>query len=272
MIDASLPQTLYHYTSLANLALILETRKIRCRRLDLVDDLTEGHPADFPSLAKYIFVSCWTDSGEESIPLWHMYSGEMRGVRISLPSRFVCEHEYHSELAKGVHVEPGYKSVIPQKDIHGRDYFFWLPPGKYPLYRIQYTDDPAELFPSIVDQTDQGMKLAIDKVGVSKKREWQFQHEWRVKLVAFPAAAPGGSHADSEYQQQMNPLPRILNRQLISIDHYDLAIEPSALFNMKIILGPKFHAGDCYLLESYLKRNDLRDVTVEESALSGTIR
>ncbi len=272
MIDASLPQTLYHYTSLANLALILETRKIRCRRLDLVDDLTEGHPADFPSLAKYIFVSCWTQGGEESIPLWHMYSAGMRGVRISLPSDFLLEHEYHSEPAKGFHVEAGCKFVIPQGNIHGPDYFFWLTPGKYPLYQIQYTDDPAKLSPSIVSQTSRGVELAMADVGICKGRKWKFQHEWRFKLVALPAAAPGGSYGDPHYQRQMNPLPRIMNRQLISIDHCDLDIKPSALLNMGITLGPKFHAGDRYLLESYLKRNDLRDVTVEESALSGTIR
>lgn len=273
MKDSSFPQKLYHYTSLANLALILQAQKIRCRRLDLVDDLTEGRPADFPNLAQYIFVSCWTDSNEESIPLWHMYSAGMHGVRISLPSRFLCEHEYHSEPAKDIYVEPGYKSVVAQEDFHGPDYLFWLTPGKYPLYRIQYTDDPAELFPSIVDQTDRGTTLAIDKVGAFKRREWQFQHEWRIKLVAFPAAAPGGSHADPEYQQQMTPLPRILNQQMVSIYHYDLDIEPSALLKMKVTLGPKFHAGERLLLESYLKQNELwSGVTVEESTLSGTIR
>ncbi len=272
MTDARLPQRLYHYTTLANLSLILRERKIRCRRLDRVDDLTEGHPADCPSLAKYIFVSCWSEDSEESIPLWHMYSAGMRGVRISLPSDFVMEHEYHSEPAKGFYVEAETRFVIPQEDIHGLDYFFWLMPGQYPLYRIDYTDDAAKLFPSIVDQTKEGVVLAMGDVGIFKRLEWQFQQEWRFKVMALPAAAPSGSYADPNYQRQMNPLPRIMNRQLISIDHCDLDIKPSAFLDMRITLGPRFHPGDRYLLESYLDRDDLHAVRLEESTLSGTIR
>lgn len=271
-VTTSPPQKLYHYTTLANLALILQTREIRCRRLDLVDDLMEGHPADLPSLAKYIFVSCWSQGSVESIPLWHMYSTEMRGVRISLPSDFVLEHEYHSEPAKGFHVAEECKFVIRQEDIHGPDYFFWLTPGKYPLYQVQYTDDQAKLSPSIVSRTREGVELAMGEVGICKGLKWQFQHEWRFKLLALPAAAPGGSHADPDYQRQMNPFPRIMNRQLISIDHCDLDIKPSALLDMEITLGPRFHAGDRYLLESYLEQSDLHSIRVEESALSGKIR
>jgi len=32
-----------------------------------------------------IFGSSWTESAEESIPLWKMYTPNMQGVRISLP-------------------------------------------------------------------------------------------------------------------------------------------------------------------------------------------
>ena len=266
------PQKLYHYTTLANLASILGNRKIRCRRLDLVDDLTEGHPSDFPSLAQYVFVSCWSQGSEESIPLWHMYSAGMRGVRISLPSSFLLEHTYYSEPDKGFHVEGEPKFVIPQADIHGPDYFFWLVPGRYPLYKVRYTDDQAKLSPRIVSRTREGIELALAEIGIWKGTNWKFQREWRVKIVAFPAAAPGGSHADPEYQRDMNPLPRIMNRQQISIDHVDLDIRPSDLLNMEITLGPKFHAGDRRLLESYLSQHELQGLTVSESALSGTIR
>lgn len=78
---------LYHYTSIENLALILKNQTIRFTRLDCVDDVEESavYENTVP-MAKYTFVSCWTENEEESIPLWNMYTPQMRGVRIKMKS------------------------------------------------------------------------------------------------------------------------------------------------------------------------------------------
>ena len=37
------------------------------------------------SLEKFVYVSCWTEDSEESIPLWNLYTPNMHGVRIRMP-------------------------------------------------------------------------------------------------------------------------------------------------------------------------------------------
>ena len=74
---------IYHYTSVDTLEKILQTKTIRFNRLDCVDDVMEYTVSEF---AKYMFISCWTESKEENIPLWKMYTTDItKGVRISLP-------------------------------------------------------------------------------------------------------------------------------------------------------------------------------------------
>ena len=76
---------IHHYTNLEALAMILSTRKLKFSRLDCVDDLEEGEiESDGLRLGKYVYVSCWTENEEESIPLWKMYGGYGVGVRISI--------------------------------------------------------------------------------------------------------------------------------------------------------------------------------------------
>jgi hypothetical protein len=75
---------IHHYTSIENLALILNSGKIRFNRLDKVDDIEEIGIID-PRVYLKFFISCWTDDNAESIPLWKMYTPNMRGVRISMP-------------------------------------------------------------------------------------------------------------------------------------------------------------------------------------------
>ena len=80
------PSTLYHYTNLETLALILENRTIRLMPLTGVDDRQESMTADSSRIASFVFVSCWTDDSKESIPMWRMYASLEAGVRIALPS------------------------------------------------------------------------------------------------------------------------------------------------------------------------------------------
>ena len=58
---------IYHYTNLEALALILKNRTIRFNRLDQVDDLEEGNAESLGvRFCKYVFVSCWTETSDES--------------------------------------------------------------------------------------------------------------------------------------------------------------------------------------------------------------
>lgn len=76
---------LYHYTSLETLALILKNKTLCFNNLLNVDDIEEARTTDMGDFGKYVYVSCWTDDSEESIPLWNLYTPDMHGVRIKLP-------------------------------------------------------------------------------------------------------------------------------------------------------------------------------------------
>src|SRR5690625_4237641 len=81
----TVPEHLYHYTSIETLALILRNQTIRFRRLDLMDDPDEALTADLGRQGKYVLVSCWTDRVDEELLIWSLYTTGLRGVRIRLP-------------------------------------------------------------------------------------------------------------------------------------------------------------------------------------------
>jgi hypothetical protein len=85
---------IYHYTTIDSLAMIMSSRSIKFNRLDKVDDLEERIEPSQVKLWQYLFVSCWTENPEESIPLWRMYSGKkIRGRfsdHFSISSCSVC--------------------------------------------------------------------------------------------------------------------------------------------------------------------------------------
>ena len=85
-MEKTIPDYLYHYTNINTLALILKNKTIRFNSLNRVDDLSEGLTNDLGEMGKYVFVSSWTETPEESIPFWKMYTKDMGGVRIRLKS------------------------------------------------------------------------------------------------------------------------------------------------------------------------------------------
>lgn len=67
---------IYHYTTIDVLALILKNLTLRFTRLDHVDVLEEAKIEQSQyDLSKFLFVSCWTENGEESLP-----KGLMNGI------------------------------------------------------------------------------------------------------------------------------------------------------------------------------------------------
>lgn len=97
---------IHHYTSLETLAMILSTGKLKFNRLDCVDDLEESSiQSDGIRLGQYVFVSCWTENPEESIPLWKMYANGGNGVRISMDSDM-----FHDYLITDLNLPNGLKS------------------------------------------------------------------------------------------------------------------------------------------------------------------
>ncbi len=117
------PEYLYHYTSINTLALILRNKKIRFNRLDRVDDLLEADTSDLGDLGRLFFVSCWSSSDEENIPLWSMYTPNMAGVRIKLPVKMFKKFIIEPQSNGFITVTDPIKSPLPYERFITEEYF-----------------------------------------------------------------------------------------------------------------------------------------------------
>lgn len=123
----------YHYTTLGNLVLILESRTIRFKPLDTMDDLQESMSKGIVNAGQFIFVSSWINMEVENIPMWNMDADLKSGVRIALPVNPFEEHEItveHACTLKGKCMldyldkdKVFHKSLYPISDIFDGEFF-----------------------------------------------------------------------------------------------------------------------------------------------------
>ena len=107
-------KTLYHFTTVETLLLILNYKTLRFKSLLYVDDPLEPSTSDFGNLGGFKYVSCWTDT-PNSIPQWTMYSDNMTitfGKRCSAEdklkvSKFLEDNKFHIPLFdSSVNIKP----------------------------------------------------------------------------------------------------------------------------------------------------------------------
>lgn len=94
------PKTLYHYTSIESLALILKNKTIRLNSLDKMDDLQENIARDVENMGRIVFVSSWTKKEKDCVSMWKMYSGFESGVRIALPANPFVREQTKGKIIK----------------------------------------------------------------------------------------------------------------------------------------------------------------------------
>lgn len=224
---------IYHYTSLESLACILENRCLRFTRLDYVDDPKEySFIKNGVNPAKYVYVSCWTESQEETIPQWKMYGNNGKGVRISInPNMFNIVQNYKHRL------------MFPFEYFKDKDYFIMpiLGDNDQPFFKIDYINDLryAEDKMFLDDNID------FKKVAIYKGLEWSFQKECRFTLNVFPK--PIG---DKTYNFQ-----EIFSKGLIPNQRYlDIPIIDSAYDSIQITLGPYSSYAEEIILRSLLSK------------------
>lgn len=66
--------------------MILSKKTFRFSRLDTVDDPDEFSYSKAYDInyTNYIYVACWSNNSNESIPQWKIYGNNQKGVRIAL--------------------------------------------------------------------------------------------------------------------------------------------------------------------------------------------
>ncbi len=273
---------IHHYTSINTFSMILKHRTIRFNRLDRVDDVSESKSYGEYELGKFLFVSCWTDSNIESIPLWHMYTDQMRGVRISLESDWM----YYRPLSP----DPKYKFIqegvlyapFSFERFFNDDYL--ILPNFFErdtvLKKVKYVDDPSIYLKNVVDikvQPDGRTELKMKKVNdfaTYKQNIWSFQEEVRFILFILPTIPiPPGGFNDVQYLKALpnHIMSAIVNGTGPNLEYFDIDIDSKILDKIVVTLGPLCDEGDETIVDSLL--NEYTDNAVlRKSELTGNIR
>lgn len=261
VLSASIPNTemkIYHYTSIENLALILKHKTIRFNRLDHMDDPCEKNfLVNQLDWSPYTYVSCWTENPEESIPLWHMYTKEGKGVRIGIEKDFIDWDK--QQIAFSVPSRQRHHKSI-SKDSSGAFSVTFNPTRLYrPLsdelcYRkVKYVSEKEFLdFEKNIGRMrafmDIDEKLMRENIGCLRKDKWAFQQESRFVIYAVPYTATDAvvSHNDFINLIRLN----IANQ----VPFIDVPIKVEKLRNIEVTLGPNIDEGQGILAKALLSK------------------
>jgi hypothetical protein len=275
--------SIYHYTSIESLALILKTRKLRFTRLDGVDDVREAQAHVGIDFGKFFFVSCWTQQTEESIPQWSMYSREMQGARLELP-----EFPFANDPLRP---KPGWGGIEWQGDLLSPLSFEALWGSSYfivPMFlKREHFAGPVEYVSNVSDvyahsirrevHPDGRVNLKIDGLPLLPRRksaEWFFQKEYRFSLFVLPSlpvppAGPGtpqffesvGQHMSNSFINNIDP----------GITYVDVPLSDQAIQSLVVRTGPLATPGGRACVEALVAQL-APQARIEQSGLSGAIR
>lgn len=276
------PGRIFHYTSVDSLAMILSSRRLRFSRLDGVDDVHEAQTLAEIDFGKYFFVSCWTTEEEESIPQWSMYSHEMRGVRIELPSYPFLDRPLRPNNGwSGVEWSGKLLSPIPFEEIWTDTYFV------APMFLDRkHFAGPVDYVPSVKKIYEQAIRRETGEASESlrieglpllprkKMSQWFFQKEYRFSLFALPSRpVPEGGPGTKEFSDTIGQYmsESFLRNVDPGIFYIDVSLSPTALDNAVIRVGPLAPAGTRVCVEALLTKFAPR-ARLEASSLSGAVR
>ena len=272
---------IHHYTSLDTLELILKSHRIRFSRLDMVDDLNESKAYGDHDFSKFLFVSCWTDSGKESIPQWEMYSDSLKGVRISLPKNFFPLYPFDPPPSVGISVQDGIRFPVCWNKIF-TDAYWLLPIFLYESWfgkKVTYIDNIIDFFKNnfLLSRDVQGREnlniQGMNTFACYKQKEWQFQSEYRFILCAFPPLEfPTGGFNNEHFVEKysIHHVECIKGDHHPSVEFIDISFG-SGFQRVRFTLGPKCDENDEARLLT-LSKNYAPSATINKSTLSGTIR
>ncbi|MGM0589238.1 MAG: hypothetical protein ACQETE_12525 [Bacteroidota bacterium] len=273
---------IYHYTNIETLDLILKHGTIRFTRLDEVDDLSESEAFGDIDFSNLIFVSCWTYEQQENIPQWHMYTNQMRGVRIQLPKDF-----FHYKEVKLNDPDLGITSIDTPKLPIGKNEMFTDTYHVFPFSflkkyferKIEYKDNIDSVYENFFDETvapDGKNQINFNNLGdlaKFKSKAWSFQQEIRYVLLIFPAfEMPSEGFNDQSYISSLGDLwyKAIKTGNGPPITNFDLPIDPVLLNNITVRTGPMCTKEDEIAVESIIN-NYTTNGEIQKSKLAGKI-
>ncbi len=262
---------IYHYTTIENLALILNSKKIRFNRLDNVDDIQESSEYKELNFSKYLFVSCWTENSEENIALWNMYTPKMKGVRIGLPNppfKMKLVNKKSNSLFKII----GEKHLpLTPQECSTKDYFVvpFFGDDKMFYKKIEYldTDELKSRFKKLVTKERNGEIQTVtanaQDFAKLKHKRWSFQEESRfVLLITHPMKNP---YDTTEY------VNKLFKEEALPFFYFDLELDNSNIKKMEIILGPNCSEAEKLIVLSLAEKYGV-ETEIKNSILKGKIK
>ena len=106
--------------------------------------------------------------------------------------------------------------------------------------KVEYENDPK---PSVVIETGSGAKFNAWGIGLTKKKEWTFEKEWRYRIHTWPEGSESG-FSEMEDGNRISFL-EVQTHPPIN-DWIDVPIRDEALKDLEIMLAP--NAGDAGLV------------------------
>ncbi len=274
----NMPQTLYHYTSLETLALILTNKSLCFNTLLNVDDIEEAETSDMGLFGKYVYVSCWTDEAQESIAMWQLYTPNMHGVRIQLPIYPFKKHYYR---AGEFHFSEDATSYIDIRKVYDENKATIV--SNLPqLWQVTYTSDEALLRPQIRSGDSIGdyadilninnpkknhckIRYNLGQLGKYKSEVWSFQKEWRYWISMSPWGMKESEAATLDKHRDF--ADRLENTATKPpYERFFVALSEEAISQMQIVFGPRMTEAEKILAKHLLRGSGL-DGKWKESAL-----
>lgn len=272
---------LYHYTSLQSLALILSSRKMRFSRLDIVDDVREAQTVSGLSFGQVLFVSCWTSSETEQIPLWNMYTPGMAGVRIGVPDMPFREATIKEAPPFRFEGASEARVVFDFAELSTAEHCIHPVSLAHQFFAggVDYVPDPAaqwrrNLKWSSDDRGNSSVEVSeFTKLVRLKSECWAFQSEYRFALMVLPPIPGVPAFGAVEYPHNLvrHTLDSLRGSIVPSFSYFEVPLSDEAVRNMEITLGPKASVADRLLLEALLAKY-APSSTLRDSSLAGTIR
>lgn len=259
--------SIFHYTSVESLALILDSGNFRFSRLDTVDDVEEAQSILTINWGKFFFVSCWTRIEEESIPQWKMYGAGAQGVRIELPIQPFKKLLIPAGTShKNVHIESdiylpfSFEQMITSDCLYplaGQEEWFSGP--------VQYVPDMSAEYSKAFSLTPDGVSFSnLHRLPMSKHERWKFQDEYRFQLMVIP-------RVDSATGKDIPPNEALFRGVAPTITYLDLELSEDAIRQIKVRAGPLMTKGQRICVQSLLD-NYAPGVVLEDSHLAGLLR
>lgn len=246
---------IFHYTSIGALAMILSTRTIRFSRLDTVDDPDEysyGKNSEI-NLTRFIYVSCWSNNPNESIPQWKIYGNNQEGVRISM------DHEMFEIIFVNKEKEKFFPYLMNDEFFVDKEYLVSLPyiydHTEHEFFKaISCVDNPKAEMEIDYIRTDKKTGTDLGKIGICKNHDWHFLNEHRFRMCVVPKKT---------YTDRITPFDvAFRDNTPYEVKYVDLPILNDVFEHMEIVLGPKVGTeGEVIvksLMSKYLGREDYK--------------